>query len=951
MGLGEIGVALLERERELGRIAAAIAAVQGGEGRALYVKGPAGIGKTALLDAARDLAGGAGWIVLAARGGELERDFAHGVVRQLYEPRLREADPKERHKLLGGAARPAAAVLLRSDREAAGRITDAFAVHHALYWLTAALADERPVLLVVDDAHWADEESLRFLYHLAARLEGLSVLVAVAARPGQDGPTAELLDAVGSAPGAETLWPAALSLGATGGLLARLAGEDASEGLVAACHEVTGGNAFMLAELVRALTHGGSSLQVADVERVRELGPRTIARSVLGRLGVMRPDALALGRAVAVLDTDAELRHAAALAGLDLPSALAAADALSEAQILAPGRPLRFIHPIMRRAVYDDLPEGRRAVDHEMAARRLDAEGGDPDRAAAHLLACEPAADRWAAERLRSAAARAMARGAPSAAVRLLRRALAEPPPREHRAAVMFDLGRAERRAGNPTAIEHLRLAIEQTETESLAVGWARELAYAQLLNGDVEDAVSTFRTMLGNVGERDRSAAQLLSADLLVARALDTSPDSGMSGELERLSARLEGRDHAERALLAALANDRLRRRAGPVQEIASLAERALRGDPFDPDGPVGEYHPWVAVSTLVYADHHQTVAAALDRMMTFARVHGSAFQTMGVLAWRARLATVRGEILDGEDYARRALALSTGADVMTTHVLASLVFALIERGQLAEAESALAAYGLDAVPLPPTTVGELLYARAALRLEQGRVADAIGDTEATLRAWGGGRGLNPGSYRTSPVLALRAAGRQQEAREIAGAQLQLVRHIEIPSAIGTATMMLGIATGGEEGTALLGQAADTLRDTPRRLDYARALIEFGSALRRAKRRVDSRPPLQEGMEIAHRCGATVLASQAREELRATGARPRRMVVTGADSLTASELRVARMAADGMSNPQIAQTLYVTRRTVETHLASSYRKLDIGSREELADALADRHQAGAAPV
>ena len=176
------------------------------------------------------------------------------------------------------------------------------------------------------------------------------------------------------------------------------------------------------------------------------------------------PEAVALARAVAVLDTDAELAHAAGLADIALESAVAAADALIEARVLAPGRPLRFAHPIIRHAVYADLPERRRALDHAHAAAILGARG-QTDRAAVHLLPSDPAGDPGVVVRLREAAQRALGRGAPGVAVAMLRRALEEPPGEAERFATTFELGRAARLAGDPTAIQLLKGSLEHAPT------------------------------------------------------------------------------------------------------------------------------------------------------------------------------------------------------------------------------------------------------------------------------------------------------------------------------------------------------------------------------------------------------------------------------------------------------------------------------------------------------
>jgi DNA-binding NarL/FixJ family response regulator len=148
------------------------------------------------------------------------------------------------------------------------------------------------------------------------------------------------------------------------------------------------------------------------------------------------------------------------------------------------------------------------------------------------------------------------------------------------------------------------------------------------------------------------------------------------------------------------------------------------------------------------------------------------------------------------------------------------------------------------------------------------------------------------------------------------------------------------GLGEGGARGLELLAEAAAVLEGSPARLEYARALADFGAALRRAGRRSDARDPLRQALDLADACGARPLAERARQELRAAGGRPRRPRISGAGALTASERRIAGMAVDGLSNPEIAQALFVTKKTVEAHLGSAYRKLSIHSRAELAAAL-----------
>jgi DNA-binding CsgD family transcriptional regulator len=159
-------------------------------------------------------------------------------------------------------------------------------------------------------------------------------------------------------------------------------------------------------------------------------------------------------------------------------------------------------------------------------------------------------------------------------------------------------------------------------------------------------------------------------------------------------------------------------------------------------------------------------------------------------------------------------------------------------------------------------------------------------------------------------------------------------------PRAIGMALRAIGLLEGGVAGLEALDQAVAVLEASPARLEYARALTDFGAALRRANRRAAARDPLRLALDAADACGAGPLAERARQELRAAGGRPRRPRISGVQALTASEQRIASMAADGLSNREIAQALFITKKTVEAHLAGAYRKLDIHSRNQLPDAL-----------
>jgi len=198
-----------------------------------------------------------------------------------------------------------------------------------------------------------------------------------------------------------------------------------------------------------------------------------------------------------------------------------------------------------------------------------------------------------------------------------------------------------------------------------------------------------------------------------------------------------------------------------------------------------------------------------------------------------------------------------------------------------------------------------------------------------------------NPSSvpWRSWAAEGLRLLDRNDEARALAADELALARRWGDPHAIGASLRVLGLIEG-TAGIGLLREAVEVLAGSEARLEYARALVDLGAALRRENRRTEARQRLREGVDLALRSGAFGLAGRANEEIAATGARPRKVLQTGLDALTTSERRVAQLAADGMGNKEIAQTLFITIKTVEVHLSHAYRKLEIRSRAQLHNAL-----------
>jgi DNA-binding CsgD family transcriptional regulator len=934
----------VERLRERARELAAVDDLLERRGRTLLLEGRAGIGKTSLVEAACSRAGELGHEVLRARGSELESGFAFGVVRQLFERRLAGTDPGEREALLAGPA--AAARPLLAGKLAAPLAGDSsFAVLHGLYWLVVNLAARGPLLIAVDDAHWADEPSLRWLAYLARRLDGLAAGMLMALRPGDPAVLGAPLLAV-CAEAAAVLRPALLSEQAVGAVV-RAADGEASEELCAAVYAATGGNPLYLAELLRAAELGGRPLAALEPAELLAGGLDGIARKVIIQVRGLGPRALGLAQALAVLGDGGELRHAAAIAGVTAPVAARLAGDLARAEVLAAGDRPRFVHPVIRAALEASLDDAERDRAHRRAARLLHADLAPPGQVAAHLVRVRPTGDGWVLARLREAARAAMDSGAPLAAAGLLDRALAEPPSPGQRAGVLREAARAEVTAGRERGFALLEEALRVAAGPRVRAEIALEVAEAHAALFRWVDAVDVIERALDELGSADQELAARLEGELVVCGLHDARRATRVAPVLARLGSRhLGGRRPAAASEPVAVAQAMAMLLAGrPAGQIATLLEETLeRSGPDAENWDTRAALMWV----LVVAERFGTVEEALGPMLEQVHRCGSArgmvaaYSTLGLLKLRL------GALPEADAAARVALYVLQEGDFAPGLGFAATVLSdvAVEAGQLDEAQALL-----DLLPRQgwPAGVGTVLIpaARGRLRLAEGRAAEALADFRACGELFGAdvwGMPIRETGYvhaRSGAALALLRLGRRQDAVRLADAELADVRVFGALRALGIALRVAGLARGGPEGLALLRESAAVLDDSPALLERARSLAELGAALRRDGQRAAARDPLARALELAAGCAAGPLATRAREELRAAGARPRRPWRTGVDALTPSELRVARLACDGRSNREIAGELYVTLKAIEGHLARAYAKLGIEGRGQLADALA----------
>ncbi|MDQ3770226.1 MAG: AAA family ATPase [Actinomycetota bacterium] len=930
---------LVQREAELERFDAVLAGARKGRGRALLVEGSAGIGKTALLEAARQRAHEGGMLVLAGRGTELERGYALGVVRQCLLPVVQTAGRSGRERLLEGAAALAAPVVLDGAHD--DQPTTPFGMLHGLYWLVANVTVQRPAVLAIDDAQWADEPSLRFLAFLVRRVESLPVAVLVASRVQEDGGEQSPLWHARTDPAMEVLQPRPLSEDGVAAFLA--AGTpDTAEAFARACHRATGGNPFLLRQLVSALRAEGVPFTAEAAGRVFEITPPEIARRVRVLLAGLDPGAAALARAVATLGDHATLAEAAALAGLRAEGASATASALAATGLLEDDLPPRFRHPLLRGAVTASMSAAQREAAHRRAADLLAERGATPERRALHLLAIEPTGSGEVVATLRTAARTARNRGAPEPAAVLLARALAEPPPVGQRHATLVELAEAEHAAGrSESASDHAAKAYEVAS--DVAARTSALTLWGTVLGPDLPAMAALaplVESALVELGDDQPERVLDLRAQALMAMLPDPDPDPARLAAVASEVARLEGDTVGQARLLGIHVFQRTRE--GTAQEIGDLAERAAR----QAHALMAEGADTMAFSGVVlglrWADRLEAAERLLLDAIAVARRQGSApafaFASMNLSEVRRR----RGMLREAEADAHAGIAAADGWTAKMP--AAALAACVLDQGRVADAWEALVAGSLTGPigPAPPLT--EMLMVRM-------RVRAAAGEREAALVDWQDAlgrpvRGAPAASWIENQLVAaeaLRAGGDAPSARRLAGDALDAARHWDTPGAIGEA--LRGVARVDDEADTVdvLREAVGLLGRSPARLVHAKALVDLGASLRRRGDRRESRVPLREGLVLADACGAGGLAERARDELVAGGVRVSRHRPGGAALLTASERRIADLAAAGASNAEIAQSLFVTIKTVEMHLTHAYRKLGITKRTELGLALRRR--------
>jgi DNA-binding CsgD family transcriptional regulator len=924
-------IGLLDRKGETGLLDRVVRGAASDGGTTALIEGPAGMGKSRLLAVACEMGEAAGYRVLAARAGELERDFAFGVVRQAFDAIL--TDPENRDRLLSGSARPAARVF-EPPAQLEGS-SESYGILHGLFWLTANLASVRPLLLAIDDLHWCDLASLRFVAFLQRRLEGLPILVVATSRPGPSPANSALIAEISLDPATVAVRPGPLSREAVEELIRLRLGASPTAGFLGECHWTTAGNPLLVVELLKFLAEKGVRPDENGIAIVKEVGGRAVSRSVSVTLARLPTRAASVARMIAVLGEGAALPVIATLAGVEEEVVAEAVTGLVRAEILSPEPPFVFVHPLVRDAVYLEIPAAERALWHDRAATALLGRGAPEEEVAKHLLLTPPRGSRSVVTVLRSAGLIAANRGDATAATAYLRRALAEAVDDESRPRLLLELGSVEAAEDAPAAADHVRQAYNLLPDPALRGVAARILARMLLFTGTAGEAVDVARQAIadldgGHEDQRRTLEAFELYAVAFGAHVLDAS---ARLAEIRRtpIAAGVGAR------ILAAVAAWDWSLSGGSADQACALALAALAdGTLIDADPGFGAV---IAGGVLGLGERDEALKVWDDALERARRI-GSLRSVCMVNIWRGWTWLQRGMLEEAELVLREALdeiAILEKNGAARAYITAFLTKVLVERGDQAAARMTLRVGGR---PTQGSDSHQLLWQCGieldllAANWEQALTACDRQREDVRLVS-------NPtwAPWRSLKALALHSLGRNDEALTLIEHELADARTWGAPGSVGRSLRVLGTLRR-RNGLDLLAEAVELTTHSTARLEHAKALAAFGSSLRRAGHRIDARRPLRLAVENAEHCGARTVASQARAELAAAGGRPRRVQLGGPASLTPSESRIAGLAAAGQTNREIAEALFVTPKTVEVHLTSVYRKLGIKTRADLKETL-----------
>ncbi|GEB54525.1 hypothetical protein GCM10017674_14370 [Streptomyces gardneri] len=872
-------------------------------GGILAYAAPAGLGKTTLLAEIRRLAGARGCTVLSARGGDQEQRVAFHVARQLLQPQLAHASDTELRERLGSWYDIIGPALgLRAT--GAGSPPDPQGLRDGLDWVLTHLAVRRaPLVVVLDDAHWADPESLGWLAAFAPRAEELPMLLVVAYRP--DELPDEGAEFTGHRSGQRPLGLAPLTTDAIAQLVRDRVGAHADDAFCRECWTVTSGNPFEAVELAAKVRDHGLEPTAGGAHELRDLAAALKGSGLVTRLERLGPATVRLAWACAVLGTEISPQLAGAVAGLGDEAVADCAGRLREARVLAeadgPDEPLQFVHPLIATTVYRSIPAATRVALHGQAAWCVVDAGLGSTAAARHLLETHPEGDSWAVGHLRAAARENLRAGAPDAARRFLARALREPPTVDDRAAVLFELGCSSLLTEPATTVNHLRAALEEPIADpalrhGIVYRLSQVLAHSDRLV-EASELLGREARQTTDARSRLRMQAEKFMWDAFRA---DEPESPARSRRLTALADRLTGRDLTERYVIGLRAWDATLR-AEPSAVAVRHAERALEGGLSWADESRGFEVPVLTALTFLYADRPGRAeelfaagTAEFERQGWRGAHLSFAYTLLGYIRYR------RGRLVEAEDFVRAGLRLAERVGPRTPaqwYAVGVTIEVLLARGRVEEADRIAREHDFGE-PFPAAV---------------GRRLDPRGMRNPAWCPW------------QLHLAAAEAATTPARARRTAQEAVARARQYGAPSAIGSALRVLAEVSAPAEHVKLLEESVDWLDQSPAAYELARSLVALGAALRRTERAGEAAEHLYRGLEAAQDCGADGLVDEARAELAAAGLRPRALHPAGTDTLTARERQAAELT---VRDRDVALHLGVDAAAVSRLLSAVYRKL-----------------------
>lgn len=890
-------------------LVAACRAASDGRGSTAVVAGDPGIGKTALLDAVAtaDLAA----LVLRATGVEAESTVAFATLQALLWPLRAGLDELERGQV----------ALLRSVLELGPGVgTSTFAIGAAVLGLLSSR--EEPVVAIVDDAHWADVASQEVLCFVGRRLEHERIALLVGVRTGEP----SLFDEERSFARVDL---AGLDTEAARSLLARVSPTKLAASVAERLLEACAGNPLGLIELPAVLTaaqHEGTDPLPAALEA----GP-LVQRAFAARAAVLS-DASRSALLLLAAAGDAE----AALGAMDGEELTALGEGERAGLICRRGRP-RFRHPLMQSAVYGAAA----GADRRDAHHRLAAVFEGPRRAW-HLAAAAEGPDEDVAQALEAVAAQAGRSGGVAAQAQALERAAAMTSDDERRADRLLEAGQAWRRAGR---IEHARellgqaLDLASVDDTRGRIQLERGLNLLRALS--YRDAYELLSTEARHAAKTDPAlAARLYAALTLVANVYrDAPPALASAEEAVRLSGRRD--DEIELEALFAFVSARMSRGLPPDDEDDEAVARAA--ELLDtPELRTGEQPHWIAYS-LAELEHDGKARVLSDLALAEARAVGDVWSLCYGLYARAALELVGGRVDAARTWVTEALPLAEQIGERWRLEQADRVRIEVEgvRGSLAAWEDALVhSSAATEATGAPNTDAELHLGRSLLA--RGRFEEAAAHLEVAAREFSAG---TPRAwYRFAPLDLAEAFASSRRRTDAEVLVRESVRGIEgcrlLRPRARLARVRALLAPEAAIDTAF-AQALAFLDNVPHLLEQARIELCWGERLQQSGRSGDAVPHLEQALARFEALGAVGWSERARRGLEAATGSPRPVQPRRTDVLTAQELRVARHAAGGMRDREIAASLYLSPRTVESYLQSAYRKLGVSNRTQLAGVLA----------